>query len=84
MCRKRITNAAEGRSQKIEEEGELKNRKEQSASCRQEKSDRMRASNIWQGSKIWQRTAGDGNSDSEMKTNTVALGKIKKISFSKT
>lgn len=44
----------------------------------------MRANNIWQGSKIWQRTSGDCNSDSKMKTNTVALGKIMKISFCNT
>lgn len=65
-----------------EKQGELN--KEQNASCRQEKSDRMGASNIWQGSKIWQRIEGDCNSDIEMKTNTVALDKIEKISFSST
>lgn len=65
-----------------EQQGELN--KEQNVSCRQEKSDRMGASNIWQGSKIWQRTEGECNSDTEIKTNTEVFGKIKKISFSNT
>lgn len=79
---KKDSKCCRGQISANEQQGELN--KEQNASCRQEKSDRMAASNIWQGSKTWQRTEGDCKSDTEMKTNIVALSKIKKISFSNT